>query len=103
MAAICAGVACFGVVGASSQKPRALMISAGVCGLPSDFSGDVVAACLDFAGWAVCTSAEASWKVAPIWGFETGIGTGSDDLVAGIKAVRAGLSPATWALDSSAS
>jgi len=28
------------------------MISAGVCGLPSDFSGDVAAACLDFAGWA---------------------------------------------------
>ena len=36
MAATCAGVACFGVVGMSSQKPRALMISAGVSGFASD-------------------------------------------------------------------
>ena len=66
-ATICCGVACVGVAGISSQKPRALMISAGVCGLS-------VAAC--FEGWcgrnAVWTSADASLKAEA--GFGRGIG-----------------------------
>src|SRR5260370_39014804 len=78
MAASCGGVACFGVAGASPQKPRALMMSAGVCGLASGFSAD--AACLVFAGWTACTSAEANWKVDATAGFARGIGTGSADL-----------------------
>src|SRR5229473_5333350 len=86
MAATCAGVACFGVVGASPQKPRALMMSAGVCGFASAFSADVAAACLAFAGCTACTSAEASWKVAAAAGFARGIGTGSADL-AGAAAI----------------
>src|SRR5258707_14273735 len=88
MAATCAGVACFGAVGASPQKPRALMISAGVCGFASAFSANVAAACLAFAGCTACTSAEASWKVAAAAGFARGIGTGSADL-AGAAAVPA--------------
>src|SRR5207245_6785829 len=67
MAATCAGVACFGVVGVSPQKPRALMISAGVCGSASLLAlGDgLAAAAACFGGLAgSCASAEASWKVA---------------------------------------
>src|SRR6187399_1393316 len=71
MAAICAGVAC---LGAASQKPRALMMSAGVCGLASALSAAV--ACFGFGGCTIWTSAEASWKVAPA-GLARGIGTKS--------------------------
>src|SRR5450755_3421544 len=87
MAATCAGVACFGLVGASPQKPRALMISAGVCGFGSAFSADAAAACLDFAGGTICASAEASCRVEPNRGFERGIGTASADL-AGAAAIE---------------
>src|SRR5258708_16817840 len=84
MAATWAGVACFGVAGASRQKPRALMISAGVCGFGSAFSADAClsadAACFGFPGWTICASAEANWKVAATWGFARGVGTGSADL-----------------------
>src|SRR3954453_24090436 len=65
-ATICCGVACVGVGGLSSQKPRALMMSAGVCGLSA-------ADC--FEGWAagmVRTSADASLKAEA--GFGPGIG-----------------------------
>src|ERR1700722_13288618 len=86
-AATCAGVAWFGVVGASSQKPRDLTTSAGVCELGSVFSTDVAAACFDFPGWVIWTSAEASWKVEATDGFARGIGTGSLDL-AGAAAGR---------------
>src|SRR5258707_9189174 len=91
MAATCAGVACFGLVGASPQKPRALMISAGVCGFGSAFSADAClsadAACFGFPGWTICASAEANWKVAATWGFARGVGTGSADLAGAAAAV----------------
>src|SRR6185369_9122034 len=84
-AAICAGVACFGAVAASPQKPRALIMSAGVCGFASALSADgacasTAAACFAFAGWTICTSAEANLKVEATGGFARGIGTGSVDL-----------------------
>src|SRR5665213_1563588 len=85
MAATCAGVACFGVAAASPQKPRALMMSAGVCGLAS--SVGLEAAGLDFAGWTVWTSAEASCKVAAIAGFARGIGTAWVDLAGVAEAI----------------
>ena len=74
MAATCAGVACFGVAGASPQKPRALMMSAGVCGFASIFCAGAEAACLAFAGWTVWISAEASWKVEVTAGLARGTG-----------------------------
>ena len=53
--ATCVGVACFGLAGASPQKPRALMMSAGVCGRGSELAASV------FAGAAGTTeSAEAT-------------------------------------------
>src|SRR3981189_274626 len=88
VAATCAGVACFGVAGASPHKPRALMISAGVCGFASGFSAD--AACLVFAGWTACTSAEANWKVEATAGFARGIGRGSVDLAGAAAITLAG-------------
>src|SRR3954447_14236682 len=85
MAATCAGVACFAVVGASPQKPRALMMSAGVCGFGSALSAATGAAGLesdlDFGAGTICASAEANCRVAAICGFERGIGTASADLV----------------------
>src|SRR5258708_9100654 len=99
MAATCSGVAGFGLVGASPQKPRALMISAGVCGFGSAFSADAClsadAACFGFPGWTICASAEANWKVAATWGFARGVGTGSADLAgaaAAIQLARGGVS-----------
>src|SRR2546430_16773141 len=81
MAATCAGVNCFGAAAASSQKPRALMMSAGVCGFASALSADnacasTAAACFAFGGWTLCTSADASWNVEAAAGFARGIGTG---------------------------
>src|ERR1700733_10573149 len=103
MAAICAGVACFGGTDASPQKPRALMMSAGVCGFDSAFSA---AACFDFPGCTICASAEASWKVAAASGLGAGIGTASADLTGSAAAVtpaRAVLSAATSSLAPSSS
>ena len=85
MAATCAGVACFGVAGASPQKPRALMMSAGVCGFASAFWPSPRPASA-FAGCTICASAEASWKVAA--GFARGIGTASADLAGAAVAIR---------------
>ena len=82
MAATCAGVACFGVAGVSPHRPRALMMSAGVCGLASLFSADGGAAGFGVPDRTICASAEASWKVAAARGFARGIGTGSADLAA---------------------
>src|SRR5258705_9465900 len=92
MAATCAGVACFGVAGASPQKPRALMMSAGVCGFGSAFSAvdagfSTAAACLALGEGTICASAEASWKVAATEGFERGIGTGSVDFAGTAAAI----------------
>src|SRR5665213_3547132 len=93
MAAICAGVACFGGVDASPQKPRALMMSAGVCGFESAGSAE---ACFDFAGCTTGASAEASWKVAAAEGLARGIGTVSADLTGtGAAVTPAGLLSAT--------
>src|SRR5882757_941700 len=86
-AATCAGVACFGVV-ASPQNPRALMMSAGVCGFGSALIAAAAAVCFDFPGWMIWVSAEASWKVAATDGFERGIGTGSVDLAGAADAIR---------------
>src|SRR2546429_4014661 len=94
MAATCAGVNCFGAVAASSQKPRALMMSAGVCGFASALSADdacasTAAACFAFGGWTLCTSADASWNVeAAAAGFARGIGTGWLDLAGRAAAIR---------------
>src|SRR5258705_12947411 len=93
MAATCAGVNCFGAVAASSQKPRALMMSAGVCGFTSDLSavdawGSTAAACFAFGDWTFCMSAEANWNVEAAAGFARGIGTGSGDLAGRAGAVR---------------
>src|ERR1700682_6075251 len=88
MAATCAGVACFGVAGASPKKRRALMMSAGVCGFASIFCAGAEAACLVFADWTICASAEANWKVAAAAGFARGIGTGSADLAGTADAIR---------------
>src|SRR5258707_6677685 len=94
MAATCAGVNCFGAVAASSQKPRALMMSAGVCGFASeDAWASTAAACFAFGDWTLCTSAEASWNVEATAGFARGIGTGSVGLAgrgAGLKAPAGG-------------
>ena len=49
-AATCAGVACCGAAGTSSQKPRALMMSAGVSSLPST---DLPAAGLSATGFGL--------------------------------------------------
>src|SRR6185437_8902567 len=103
----CAGVACFGVVEASPQNPRALMISVGVSGFASAFSAD---ADLVFADWTIWESAEASWSVAAADGFARGIGTDSVDLAGAAVAVTMGavlppvaFSLATGALPSSSS
>src|SRR5437899_8498042 len=93
MAATCAGVNCFGAVAASSQKPRALMMSAGVCGFASALSaedawGSTAAACFAFGDWTFCMSAEANWNVEAAAGFARGIGTGSVDLAGRAAAVR---------------
>src|ERR1700722_15895525 len=85
MAATCSGVACFGG-DASPQKPRALMMSAGVCGFDSAVSAG---ACFDFEGCTTCTSAEASWKVAAAEGLARGIGTASADLAGAAGALSA--------------
>src|SRR6184192_1780114 len=93
MAATCAGVNCFGAVAASSQKPRALMMSAGVCGFASALSADdacasAAAACFAFAGWTIGTSAEANWNVEATAGFARGIGMGPVDLAGSEAAIR---------------
>src|SRR5712664_2310068 len=93
MAATCAGVNCFGAVVASSQKPRALMMSAGVCGFASALSaenawGSTAAACFAFGDRTICMSAEASWNVEALAGFARGIGTGSVDLAGRAAAIR---------------
>src|SRR2546429_6950056 len=93
MAATSAGVNCFGAGAASSQKPRALMMSAGVCGFASVLSADdacasTAAACFAFGGWTFCTSADASWNVEAAAGFARGIGTGWGDLAGGGAAIR---------------
>src|SRR5450756_884040 len=104
MAAAWAGVACFGVAGASPQKPRALMMSAGVCGPASAFwlgaTGFALVDC------TICASAEASWKVAAASGLARGIGTGSADLAGAADAITlagAGLSLTPAALAPSSS
>ena len=60
MAATCAGVACFGVAAASPQKPRALMMSAGVCGFDSVFSAGAAATCFGFPGCTIWASADGN-------------------------------------------
>src|ERR1700760_3358879 len=77
-AATCAGVACCGAAATSPQKPRALMISAGFCGLASAGSA---AAGGGFVGCTIWTSAEASWNAEAAGGLERGIRTASADLV----------------------
>src|SRR4051794_34256830 len=88
MAATCAGVACFGVVAASPQKPRALMMSAGVCGFASAFSAGAATTCFDLPGLMIWASAEASWTVWGACGFERGVGTASVDLAGTAAAIR---------------
>src|SRR5438552_9935446 len=85
MAATCAGVAWFGAPRASLQNPRALMMSAGVCGFGSLFWSE--ADCLAFADGTIWASPEASWNVAAAAGFARGIGTGSADLAGAAGAV----------------
>src|SRR3954470_3132946 len=82
-AAICSGVACF-AAGASPQKPRALMMSAGVSGFASFFAAGG-AGFEDFTIWA---SADASWKVPAAAGLARGTGTGSADLAGMAAAIR---------------
>src|SRR5436190_16405277 len=98
MAATCAGVAWFGAPRASLQNPRALMMSAGVCGFGSLFW--LEADCFAFADGTIWASAEASWTVAAAAGFARGIGTGSVDLAGAAGAV---LSAATAAFAPSSS
>src|SRR6478672_4152562 len=74
-----AGLAWVGAAGTSPQKPRALMMSAGVCGLASALPTVVLASGFVFAGWTIWASAEASCSVAAA-GFARGTGTGSADL-----------------------
>src|SRR6476469_10232144 len=64
----------------SSQKPRALMMSAGVGALASVWAPVVPAAdCWGgFVGWTICASAEASRNAEPTRGFARGVA--SDDL-----------------------
>src|SRR2546429_8703922 len=95
MAATSAGVNCFGAGAASSQKPRALMMSAGVCGFASVLSADdacasTAAACFAFGGWTLCTSADASWNVEAAAGFARGVGTGGGGLAGRGAGVTAG-------------
>src|SRR5262245_10259046 len=81
-AATWAGVACCGA-GMLSQKPRALMMSAGVCGLGSALSAaavtvaeaDAEAASAGFGGATILASAEASCRVeaAGFAGFSAGL------------------------------
>src|SRR5882757_703328 len=85
-AAICSGVACFATAGASPQKPRALMMSAGVCGFDSFFAAGSGAA--GFEGLTICASADASWKVPAAAGLARGTGTGSADLTGTAAAIR---------------
>src|SRR3978361_2160345 len=99
MAATCAGVACFGATGTLSQKPRALMISAGVCDFASILTAGAATSLeglVEAATCTVCMSAEASWKVEVNAGLERGTGTASAaDLpgrAAAIKAAGTGLS-----------
>src|ERR1700742_4352259 len=77
MAAICAGVACLATAGVSPQKPRALMMSAGVCGLAELELLSAGAAGYGAVAWAICMSAEANWISEPARGFARGTGTGS--------------------------
>src|SRR4029079_9739800 len=86
IAAICSGVACFAATGVSPQKPRALMMSAGVSALASGFAAGAAAG---FAGppTGICVSAEASWKVAGA-GLERGTGTRFADLAGTAAAIR---------------
>src|SRR3954447_1515282 len=79
-AATCSGVACFATAGPSPQKPRALMISAGVSGFGSVLALAGAAGFADLAAGTTCASADASWMVAASEGFERGTGTGSGDL-----------------------
>src|ERR1700712_4557196 len=90
MAATWVGGACVGV--GAPQKPRALMTSAGVCSFASVFSAiaagfSAAAACLAFGAGTIWASAEASWKVVAICGFERGIGTGSADFAGAVAAM----------------
>src|ERR1700710_2360201 len=88
-AAICSGVACFAAAGASPQKPRALMMSAGVSGFASLFAGDGAAAGFEgLPSGTICASADASWKVAAAAGLARGTGTGSADLAGTAAAIR---------------
>src|SRR5882757_6758896 len=84
-AAICSGVACFAAAGASPQKPRALMMSAGVSGFASFFAAGGAAG---FEGLTIWASADASWKVAAAAGLARGTGTGSADLAGTAAAIR---------------
>src|SRR5207253_1100799 len=78
-ATTCAAVSCFGAPVVSPQKPRALMISAGVCGLASAVSAKAEFA---FGGCTDCTSAEASCNAAGICGLARGVGVGAAGLAA---------------------
>src|SRR4029077_18495260 len=85
-AAICTAVACFGAA-SSPQKPRALMISAGVCGLGSALSAEGCSAGFAFGAETICVSAEANCRFAAACGFARGVGIGSADLAGAAAAI----------------
>src|SRR5690349_17923406 len=68
----CAAVSGFAGPALSPQKPRALMISAGLCGFASAATGLALDASLD--GCTACASADASCKAAGICGLGRGVG-----------------------------